>query len=661
MTERICASTSKLTIPPTDEAVFVSPPPAFDATESSSSPSSLPASGSALYGFSFPLSNLYSFVLSAPTFSNWYGTLVLSLLGGVAMPTLHFHDDESQSTILGLQRATRSGADAPADAHSAAPYGGGGGGGVAQGRGSVSSNGQNGGSTSPCTWGGDELLHQLRRYALVIRSVLQPNLFLVNPSRADMETHTTPIFDDDAIDPPSHHAGAGGGGVVAGLPSAHRTPLGSRPGGGSHGGPEAKMDPLVMWAKTTRLSFLDSFSQITRTARQATAQVLSHPLAKPYLGHLPGPVQSFAHAGPVPLGPLSDAEWGRIAAQGGVGEYDSARVYLAKWARLVAEEGERNKRSEDALLGASEADLRASAKNGRTMGSGKAGAGAEPSEEIGQLGVFELLAKSADVPRPPTTRVQGSPIGLQEWQSLFDSGTGKPLHSEASIKQRVFAHGLADAPTRRQAWPFLLGVLPWDSNRQKREEIWRKKSEQYWSIKREWENNAALLEREDILEQRHRIRVDCLRTDRGHPLFKVAEPSEAGMQPDQAPSYMSASIIQTKEAGHSAATSNENVVRLGEILLTFGMWEADNGKLGGYVQGMSDLCSLLYVVCDGDEPLTFWCFVALMERMAPNFYADQSGMKKLLLALQKLIAVMDPALYSHLEKADSLNLFFCFR
>lgn len=36
-------------------------------------------------------------------------------------------------------------------------------------------------------------------------------------------------------------------------------------------------------------------------------------------------------------------------------------------------------------------------------------------------------------------------------------------------------------------------------------------------------------------------------------------------------------------------------------------------------------------------------------------------MKMQLLLLQRLIAVMDPALYAHFERTDSLNLFFCFR
>jgi hypothetical protein len=39
----------------------------------------------------------------------------------------------------------------------------------------------------------------------------------------------------------------------------------------------------------------------------------------------------------------------------------------------------------------------------------------------------------------------------------------------------------------------------------------------------------------------------------------------------------------------------------------------------GYVQGMSDLCSPLYVVMGSDEVTTFWCFVEVMNRMVSGF------------------------------------------
>lgn len=55
----------------------------------------------------------------------------------------------------------------------------------------------------------------------------------------------------------------------------------------------------------------------------------------------------------------------------------------------------------------------------------------------------------------------------------------------------------------------------------------------------------------------------------------------------------------------------DHVDKLAEILLTYGLFEKDLG----YVQGMSDLCAPLYVIFEGEEVATFWCFVEFMERM----------------------------------------------
>ena len=93
----------------------------------------------------------------------------------------------------------------------------------------------------------------------------------------------------------------------------------------------------------------------------------------------------------------------------------------------------------------------------------------------------------------------------------------------------------------------------------------------------------------------------------------------------------------------------------------------------GYVQGMSDLLSPIYVVYEGDEAASFWAFCGWMRQMvscfdllgiaAPiastvtrsdrfkqnvNFLRDQSGMRQKLSTLQQLINVMDPQLYRKL-------------
>lgn len=51
----------------------------------------------------------------------------------------------------------------------------------------------------PPSWGGDSVINQIRSYANVVRSSLEPNLFLINPSRADLEVHSTTLFEDEAV------------------------------------------------------------------------------------------------------------------------------------------------------------------------------------------------------------------------------------------------------------------------------------------------------------------------------------------------------------------------------------------------------------------------------------------------------------------------------
>ena len=93
--------------------------------------------------------------------------------------------------------------------------------------------------------------------------------------------------------------------------------------------------------------------------------------------------------------------------------------------------------------------------------------------------------------------------------------------------------------------------------------------------------------------------------------------------------------------------SNAHVKSTQEILLTYVF--AQEGR--DYVQGMSDLLSPIYVVCEGDQVMAFWAFETLMLRMQDNFLRDQSGMKRQLSLLQGLIRTMDVQLYQHLGES----------
>lgn len=172
----------------------------------------------------------------------------------------------------------------------------------------------------------------------------------------------------------------------------------------------------------------------------------------------------------------------------------------------------------------------------------------------------------------------------------------------------------------------------------------------YEALKAAWRDDAVVYESEKFIEENHRIEIDCRRTDRTHPLFAADDGPEQEEEISAGPS-------RVRNGGQ--APSNPHVRQMQQILLTYNSY--DTSATDGYVQGMSDLCSPLYICLDGDEPLVFWCFVRFMDRVKSNFARDQAGMKEQLSILQQLIALMDPGLYRHLERTDSLNLFCCFR
>lgn len=61
---------------------------------------------------------------------------------------------------------------------------------------------------------------------------------------------------------------------------------------------------------------------------------------------------------------------------------------------------------------------------------------------------------------------------------------------------------------------------------------------------------------------------------------------------------------------------------------------------------MSDFLSPILFVMK-DEAESFWCFVALMERLGPNFNRDQNGMHSQLFAISKVCPPFHPFSYTH--------------
>jgi hypothetical protein len=315
-------------------------------------------------------------------------------------------------------------------------------------------------------------------YANLLRSSLQSSLFLVNPSRADIETHTVILYADDAVDEiinsstslPRNRRLAGVNGHSRRTSVLHQTLAPPSPG------------------SQARLTLLQGFSQITKGARSTAQRILSHPLAKPIVPHLPDPVKSLVSA---------NGEWASWVEKGGVGEFESARVYLARWARIVAEEGERARQRE-----------------ARTMGGSVLG----EEEEDGGLGVFEVLRKSTNLPTPKSTRDPKHPIDKETWSNWF-AGDGRPLVTKEYMRQEVFQRVSAfidsgrvvlteylqglEPNVRKKAWPFILDVLPWDADEREREIIWSQRKIQYRDLKADWFSVDEIFNRDDIVEVCH--------------------------------------------------------------------------------------------------------------------------------------------------------------
>lgn len=240
------------------------------------------------------------------------------------------------------------------------------------------------------------------------------------------------------------------------------------------------------------------------------------------------------------------------------------------------------------------------------------------------VGSFELVdGVQQESPALVWARARPPPLGFEEWATFLDK-EGRVVDPK-SLKRRVF-HGGCEPSLRIEVWKILLGYQSFSSTRVEREAVALQKAEEYETLKAQWQtvSNEQAKRFGKYRERRSRVDKDVVRTDRMHPFY--------------------------------AEDDNPNVDLLRSILVTYSFYNFDLG----YCQGMSDLLSpILYIM--KDEAEAFWCFSALMERMASNFHLDQNGMHSQLLSLRKLVQLLDPPLYDYLRSRDCLNFFFCFR
>ncbi|RXK41066.1 hypothetical protein M231_01697 [Tremella mesenterica] len=574
---------------------------------------SLPPPRGEKYAFSIPLSDVYSILVYPPSLSHWHGSATLNLIGGVSLPTLYFHDDESP---LLLSPPSPNSPDGP---------------------------------IPRSQWGFPPFLALLKSNASLLRSRLIASgqsrgaeLWLVNPTKSDREVHEHAV--EDSVPPRSTSRSS----PTTSPPDVQQAPYPPKP---------FFPNPSVLSQNTPKQTLLTGLSTLTNLSRKTAQQLLSHPLAQPMVPHLPPIVQNFVNA---------SGEWERSgrsstkAAGGGdvANEFEAARLYLARWARVVAEEGERARRNEVTR----HADLAQSVRVG--------------SEDLASsLGVFSLLTSpNSKRPIPHPTRMPHQPITAKEWD-LFAA----QRRDELWVRREIFRRGLPSASevgnehVRREGWEVLLGVVPWSvgglgggeagqpKRRQERHELLEKKRNEYRLLKKRWQEEADARRTDSWKDEWHRIDVDCRRTDRQQAIYAV--PASAVVQGEgdtgsgEPRRFWEDGAEETAGDQAGQATLNPHIAALRTILMTYHTYRPELG----YVQGMSDLLSPTYVVFGANEADAFWGLVGIMQMLESNFLRDQSGMKHKLSTLQQLIRVMDPELYTHLERTDSLNLFFCFR
>ncbi|KAG0046690.1 GTPase activating protein [Gryganskiella cystojenkinii] len=668
-----------------DATTFVAPPRSPSLNRRSFHPSD--------YAVTVPLQSIYSLLVYPPRMRDRHGSVVVNLIGGESLPAFFFHDDGISAR-----------AKAPASASSGGPPAWGGqellqklegvvdivGSAIEPGvylvNASQADKINHGAATPPQAQSPTILDHPLRQHQsdkgeILGNERLYPKLEETIPSQPEFDS-TTALDSQNSSQSENASASTSMGPItVEGMRRRRSLTEGSREGGsraghaqsastgaspqvgtpnsgsaGIFGGRprtplpfENQLDPLVNTVKEMRWNILERFSQVARFSRDTATNILDHPITKQIL---PPHVQQR----------IQESE----AAKRVMDDYDSARVYYAKWAATVADQSDRERREtremEKLHAGSSR---KAHAKDLRRIN--------DHEDEEGPLGAFNVLDLETDCSAIQHTRT--APLSPMDWFTYFDE-SGRLQVTEAHVREAVFRGGI-DHDIRIEVWKFFLGIYPWDSTEAERVVIRNNKTEEYYALKREWFDDVAVQETEIFQEQKLRIEKDVHRTDRTI-------------------SFFASETLPNPSGDFTGVGSNENLELLKDILLTYNVWAAklpsqsptekstiisntstststtsteptassssavEPNLLEGYVQGMSDLLAPVFAVM-GDEVMGFWAFVGLMEKTKKNFYRDQVGMQSQLEALGQLIQVLDPKLYKHLEKCEALNLFFCFR
>ena len=320
--------------------------------------------------------------------------------------------------------------------------------------------GQDGGTF----WGGDEVLRWMKRYVVVEKSGADPSVYLIEPSAEDKlgfggksSSQNSPKMGSKAAGPMSIEA----------------------PRAASSGNRDAGMDPVTKALKQARWSFLEKMSQVTNFTRRTALDIVENPKVPPQVQRL-----------------IKNPEVQTLQD-----EFDSARVYLARWAMGIAEQSEKE-RSQRIFTAQDVLEL-----------------------EDTDVGEFELLDMEAGNLSLGDKR---KPVSMKEWKGFFDAQTGRLQVAVDEVKERVFLGGLNSSDgVRKEAWLFLLGVYQWDSTADERKAMLNSKRDEFVRLKGAWwermiDGSGTSKETEWWKEQKGRI-GRCLHLSPPTALYRKAD------------------------------------------------------------------------------------------------------------------------------------------
>jgi TBC1 domain family member 15 len=372
------------------------------------------------YAFAIPVSAIYSLLVRPPSLGWWFGSVVVNTRAGDSFPALFFHDSECQSTILQKKKRAKDNFD---------PFG---------------EHGQ-------MFWGGDEVLRWLKRYVKIERSGAEPNIYLVEPSKEDSEAFGGKVTKSNSP-PKEPRDGSRSANVTGAAGTGAGGPMGQQS--------DAQMDPFMKFVKETGWNIMEKFSKVTTFTRRTAQDVLDNPKMPPQVRRL-----------------MRNPEVQTLQE-----EFDSARIYLARWAMGIAEQSERD-RNQRVWTAKDVLEL-----------------------EDTEVGEFELLETSS-----LSLEERRKPVTMKEWNTFFDPRTGRLSVTVDEVKERVFHGGLSpDDGVRKEAWLYILGVYDWYSTSEERRAQIASLRDEYVKLKAAWWERLVDLggegeEGEWWREQRNRI------------------------------------------------------------------------------------------------------------------------------------------------------------